>query len=369
MAHILVIDDDKDILRLLEFSLKRAGHTVSTCVDGIEGIEQAEAQNPDLIVCDIMMPRMTGYEFCRQARANPVLEKTPIIIFSARFQPVDRQTALDAGATDYISKATSPDVLVSRIAELVPTSAPATTGHMIALFSLRGGTGVTSLAVNLAIALALAKKTKVGLVDLATLGGHAAVMLGLRPTSNVAQVLSTAGSDFTPDLMKPHFMPHDSGVQLLASTSTFDQRVLPADDSLLKMISSIKTTFPITVLDIPHLLEPHFSPILQLIDRTFLVLSPDMPSLQSTAIALQALIKMGVTDQKITLVVNQVNPYNALSVETIQKAIKRPILATIPFEPNMTKAVNSAKPLLVDSPQSTGVAAIGKLASTILNQM
>ena len=98
MANILVIDDDKNILRLLEFTLKRAGHTIVTCVDGMQGLAQAEAQKPDLIVADVMMPNMTGYEFCKQARGKPTLKETPIIVFSARFQPIDKQTALKAGA-------------------------------------------------------------------------------------------------------------------------------------------------------------------------------------------------------------------------------------------------------------------------------
>lgn len=369
MANILIIDDDKDILRLIEFTLKRAGHTIITSTNGAEGLALAKGQTPDLIVCDVMMPKLNGYDFCKEARDDETLKDVPIIMFSARFQPIDKQTALDAGATDYLPKSTDPDVLVNRVTELLPAdgTAKASARGMIGLFSLRGGAGVTSLSVNIAVALALSQKTKVSLVDLALLGGHAALMLGLRPTSSVPQLLSSVSGNFTSDVVQPHFIRHNSGVQVLASPPTFGQAFSLTDDRLLRMVSSLKSFSPILVLDVPHILEEHFSPVLQLLDRILLVLSPDMPSVQSTVIALQGLNQLGMDSKKIGLVVNQVSPHNPLPIETIQRAIKRPILATIPFEPNMTKAVNSSNPLLLSSPKSAGAMAIGKLAINLLS--
>ena len=128
MANILVIDDDRDILRLLEFALNRAGHDVIIASDGQQGLAELEAQKPDLIVADIMMPKMTGYDFCKQVRASSGAVDIPIIIFSARFQPVDKQTALQAGATDYLPKSISPDALVKRIEELL-SGAPVAVGN------------------------------------------------------------------------------------------------------------------------------------------------------------------------------------------------------------------------------------------------
>ncbi len=367
MANILVIDDDADIQRLLQFALKRAGHTVSISSDGEQGLLQAETDSPDLIVCDIMMPKMTGYEFCRQARTKPGLKETPIIVFSARFQPVDRQTALEAGATEYLSKSTAPDELVNRITELIPvtTTKTSTTQGMVALFSLRGGVGVTALSVNLAIALALSKKTKTALIDMALVGGHAALMLGVRPTSSISNLLASVNGDFTADAIAPHFIQHGSGVQLLASDPAYGKNFSLSDDRLLKLVPGLKSAYPLNVLDVPHILEPHFSPVLKPLDKVILVLSADMPSVQSTAIALQGLVKMGMDVGKINLVVNQVAQYNILPTETIQKALKRPISATIPFDPGMTKAVNSGKPLLLSNPQSNTSKSIAILANKI----
>ncbi len=366
MAHVLVVDDDKTILRLVEFSLKRAGHSVTICEDGVQGLAQAQAQPPDIIVADVMMPKMTGYEFCRQVRTKLNLPDTPIIMFSARFQPVDKQTALQAGATDFLPKTTSPDALVRRIEELLPQQTTAAAHATIGLFSLRGGVGLTSLGVNLALALVAAQKTPTALVDLAPIGGHAALMLGLRPTSSLADALFSSGDTVSMDTVKPYLLAHPAGVQLLASALVYDHMVHLNDNRLAQLVTALKTGFALTVLDIPHLLEPRLEPVLQLFDKLALVLSPDMPSLQSTAMTLQGLARLNIPENKIVFVVNHVMPQGALPPEIIQKTLKRPVLATIPFEPEMIKAVNSGKPLLINSPQSAGAAAITRLAAALL---
>ncbi len=368
MANILIVDDDKNILRLLSFALGRAGHSVATAEDGVQGLAQIKIQSPDLIVADVMMPKMTGYEFCRQVRNTLGLTETPIIVFSARFQPIDRQTALEAGANDFLSKTTAPDVLIKRIAELLPIPVDSPTASTaLALFSLRGGVGVTSLAVNLALALALTKKTHTTLVDLTPLGGHAALMLGVRPTSSVSDVLFASGDQVTLDTVKPHLMSHSTGVQLLASTLNYDHILHLNDTRLEQLIATLKSGYAYTVVDVPHILEPRFEGTLQLFDKIVLVISSDMPSLQSAAMALQGLNRLGIADQKITLIVNNIVPGAALPLEVIQKTVKRPVLAVIPFEAEMLKAVNSGKPLLLSSPQSPASAAIAKLAGSLVS--
>ncbi len=120
------------------------------------------------------------------------------------------------------------------------------------------------------------------------------------------------------------------------------------------------------ILDVPHILDPHFTPILQMLDKIVLVLTTDMPSLQSTVMALQGLNKLGLTDDKISLIVNNITPTVGLAPETLQKALKRPIFATIPFDATMLKSVNSGTPLILSQPQSPTTSVIGQLAQTLL---
>jgi pilus assembly protein CpaE len=368
MAKILVVDDDKDILRLLEFAIKRAGHQVISCADGEEGLVQIEAHQPDLIIADVMMPKMTGYEFCQQVRAQPSSQKTPIIVFSARFQPIDKQTALDAGATDYLPKSISPDELINRISEFLPAaSTPSLVAKAtVGFFSLRGGVGVTSLAVNSAIALSRTRDVNALLIDLAPLGGHAALMLGLRPTSSVAKALrTTAASNLTLEAIKPHLIEHSTGVKLLASTLNPEEQLTALGDSLGRLVNTLKPDFPLIIVDLPPILDLGISALLQQLDKIVLILAPDIPSLQSSAMALKGLNRLGVPANHIAVVVNQVIAQHTVPIDTIQNAIRRPITAIIPFESHMARATNSGTPLSLSHPESAGSKAIAQLANTL----
>lgn len=368
MANILVIDDDQDILRLLEFTLRRVGHTVITATDGAQGLAEVKTSPPDLVVADVMMPKMTGYEFCKQMRANPQTATLPIIIFSARFQPIDKKTALQAGATDYLPKSTSSDALVKRIAELLPGETPAPTGepgYTIGFFSLRGGTGVTSLAVNVAVALALLKKKQIALIDLVPFGGHTTLMLGTRPTSNIVEAMSTP-APLSIDIIRKHIIRHKSGVDLLASSLNFEHQFSPRNNQLDKLITVLKPNYPITIFDMSRFsLEADSANIWKKLDKVALVLTPDMPSLQSTAMALQGLAWLGIPPGNIALIVNQTIPQNMLAIDIIKKTVKRPITSIVPYEPEMLKAVNSGQPLIRPNANSKGAAAIVQLAKTL----
>lgn len=367
MAHILVIDDDQDILRLLEFALRRVGHSVTIAADGEKGLVEIESRKPDLVVADVMMPHMTGYDFCRQVRAKPDVAEIPIIIFSARFQPVDKQTALQAGATDYIAKTTSPNALVQRIEELLPASTPAVSNITIGYMSLKGGAGVTSLAINSAVALALTQKKPVALVDLAPWGGHAALMLGLRPNKSVSEAL-TASHQLNQMTLKSYFIEHKSQVHLLASTLNYDRRHSPGSSQLEQLVTLLKTAYPLVVFDLAHLvLQPDAGAILHQFDKLVLVLTPEMASLQSTALLLQTLTRLEVPEQRISLVVNQPFPQHVLPLDAIQKVLRRQVTATIPFESELVKAVNSGQPLLLSSPKSAGAVAIARLANSLFS--
>ena len=101
---ILAIDDDQNIRRLLSFNLSAANHEVIVAVNGKEGLAKAVAEKPDLILLDIMMPVMNGYEACEKLKATEETKNTPVFILSAKSQMMDLDDAFDVGADDYITK-------------------------------------------------------------------------------------------------------------------------------------------------------------------------------------------------------------------------------------------------------------------------
>jgi two-component system alkaline phosphatase synthesis response regulator PhoP len=112
---ILVVDDEQDLLELIEYNLKKEGYNVLTAEDGKEGIEVAQSQNPDLVLLDIMMPKMDGLEVVEQMRQDEKLGQTPIIFLTARGDEKTEIQGLDKGGDDYITKPISTKKLISRI--------------------------------------------------------------------------------------------------------------------------------------------------------------------------------------------------------------------------------------------------------------
>ena len=119
MTKILIAEDDQDIRELVVLTLQFSGFDVVSASDGAQAVEKAAAETFDLILMDVRMPRMSGYEACRKLREMDATRDTPIIFLSAKGQDSDIQAGMDAGATHYILKPFAPDMLAQKINEVL----------------------------------------------------------------------------------------------------------------------------------------------------------------------------------------------------------------------------------------------------------
>ena len=119
MPKILVADDERDIRELIGFTLRFAGFEVVLVADGIAAIEQAPLEQPDLILLDVRMPRVTGYDVCRLLKEDPATSAIPIVFLSAKGQEGEIQEGLDSGAVEYIVKPFTPDDLTEQVREVL----------------------------------------------------------------------------------------------------------------------------------------------------------------------------------------------------------------------------------------------------------
>ncbi len=110
--RILVVDDEPTLVRLMEFILAKQGHTMLVANNGEEALEKARGERPDLILLDIMMPRIDGYDVARTIRSDPEIRETPIIMLSAKAQDKDIEKGMEVGVNEYITKPFAPDYLV-----------------------------------------------------------------------------------------------------------------------------------------------------------------------------------------------------------------------------------------------------------------
>jgi CheY-like chemotaxis protein len=125
MASILIAEDERDIRELINFTLMFAGHTVTTAANGEEAVEKAAEAKPDLIMLDVRMPRMTGYEACRKLKQTDATRDVPVVFLSAKGQDEEVQNGLDVGGVAYILKPFAPDDLTRRVAEILAQAQPA----------------------------------------------------------------------------------------------------------------------------------------------------------------------------------------------------------------------------------------------------
>jgi CheY-like chemotaxis protein len=116
---ILVIDDDPVIQKLLSVNFEMEGYRVVTASDGLEGLAQVGIANPDIILLDVMMPRMDGLEVARKLKSDPLTTAIPIVLLSAKAQSTDIQSGLEAGAEDYITKPFDPLELLDKVGALI----------------------------------------------------------------------------------------------------------------------------------------------------------------------------------------------------------------------------------------------------------
>jgi CheY-like chemotaxis protein len=123
MAKILIAEDERDIRDLVTFTLQFAGYEVVSASNGSEAVEIARDEMPDLIMMDVRMPVMTGYEACRLLKEDGPTQHIPIVFLSAKGQEQEVQSGMDAGAVDYILKPFSPENLTRRVEEILARSA------------------------------------------------------------------------------------------------------------------------------------------------------------------------------------------------------------------------------------------------------
>ena len=121
-AKVLVVDDEVYILHILDFILGAENYDVITAMNGEQALEKVRDEKPDLIVLDIMMPKLDGYETCRLIKSDPKTKAIPVILLTAKGREVDQKLGREVGASDYITKPFSPSKLIDRVQSILSAS-------------------------------------------------------------------------------------------------------------------------------------------------------------------------------------------------------------------------------------------------------
>jgi pilus assembly protein CpaE len=314
---ILIVDDDLDTLQMVGKMLERHGFTIVAANNGEKALQLAKSEKPDLIILDVMMPGMDGYEVTKQLRNVEATGFIPIILFTAKAQVDDKLEGFEAGADDYLTKPTHPAELIARVKSIL--SRPKTGAltihelqeiaterkdvNLIGVIGTKGGLGATSVALNLAIGLHQKTKDYVSLIELRPGQGSIGLMLGYRNSTIQNELLQAQIADITLERIEKALVTHGSGIQIMFSS------FMPVDSNLSNRLDQIeaivkqgKMVAANTVLDLGAGLNPIAQQLLPQLNSLVVVVEPVPATIIHTRALLQNLRDIGYSDTKTHIV-------------------------------------------------------------------
>ena len=360
--HILVVDDNEMVTQMMRVLLTRLGYRVTLKTSPIEALKwlRIPGNMPDLILSDVVMPEMNGQEFIHHLRSDPLTARLPIILLTANKEMEAKVAGFQAGADDYLVKPVDPTELDLRVKALLARSkTPSAAGaqseaKVITVFSLRGGVGTTSLAINLAVALAQLWHIEVPLLDLAFKNGHCALMLNLKPKYTISHLAEWDTPTVDVETIESLLLKHESGVKLLPAPQNPAEAELITPAVLDRVWPFLRASYPFMVVDGGSYFT---EPVLTALERSHTIvvaLAPELASVKAAVDAVQIFEQLGYDESAEFLpVINWLFPNHGLPKKNIESALKRQVAGVIPHDSAaFVKAVNTGRPVFAVNPTS-----------------
>jgi pilus assembly protein CpaE len=369
--RILVVDDDIDSLKLIGLLLQRQGYEVTAASNGTQAIARAAAERPDLIILDVMMPDLDGYEICRRLRANPITQPIPIIMFTAKTLIDDKVQGFEAGADDYLSKPTHPAELASRVEALLSRSAAqqraaAESGAVVAFLGAKGGVGTTTLAAN--IAAAMQQKEPSILADIRLGQGSLGLALNAPRAAGMVNLLGRAPTEVVPCTIEAELAAHPSGLKLLLSSSRPRDGMLSVNvDSAVAALKGLRGLARYVLVDLGSGSTRLNARLVREADQVVLVSEPSRISLHMAREMLSELEGLGLGRGRVSVVVVNRTPSRAhVTWQDVEQALGQRILAMITPAPELAaQAVEAGMPIVLLQPTSIVATQMVKLAEEL----
>jgi len=377
---ILIVDDDLDTLKLVGLMLQKQGYQIVAATNGPQGIAMAETENPDLVLLDVMMPEMDGYETAKSLRANPSTANTPIMMFTAKTQLDDKVTGFEAGADDYLTKPTHPTELMAHVKALLARSRTSSGSVVIAsaekraftvgILSARGGLGVTTVAVNLGSAIQTASESEVIVAELRPGMGTLGQDVGLPDPQGLTRLLQASQVDLTRQKVKEELTTHDSGLHLLAaSIHPRDALLLEKPNHVELIVNRLVYLAPYVILDFGAGLSKLTQSLVKLCNQLVVIVEPVPNTIMHTRELIAELVDLGISPKDIqAVVVNRIRSDTQMNWSQVQAQLEHPVLVAITPAPELFyQAVRAYAIAAAAQPDSLPGQQFTKLATLLLD--
>ena len=367
---ILIVDDDIDSLKLIGLMLQRQGYEVQAASAGSQALAKAEAERPDLIILDVMMPDMNGLEVCRRLRANPKTTKIPIIMFTAKTLIDDKVKGFEAGADDYLTKPTHPAELASRIKAILVRSAakqeaqqPKHRGHAIGVMGAKGGVGTTTVAINLAAALMQAGDNPI-IADLRLGVGSLGLSLNMGRAQGMARILSKPVAEINAKNVLAEMNTHQSGLRALVSSSRpREAQIQFPVENMLALMTVLRSMSRPTIIDLGHTLDAVTLRAQAEMEKIIMVVEPNGMTISMAREILNEIENEGGAGRISVVVVNRSQSSLQTPWHEVETALGRDVKSIISAAPELAfQALENAIPMVLLQPSSIVAGQFVKLA-------
>jgi len=377
---ILIVDDEFDTLRLVGLMLERQGYVIVAAENGQQALQVLKKEKPNLVLLDIMMPGMDGFEVARRIRADDEVSNIPIIMFTAKTQVEDKVAGLEAGADVYLTKPTQPrelfaqvKVLMARARKSITTPLPRETqrGIMIGVTAAKGGVGVSSLAINLAITLHNLTNNRTLVADFNPGRGDISWDLGFAAKGGLNRLLEQDAATITPEIVSNELALHDSGIHLLLASQSPKEAVQLTQGTKFKAVASqLPHIAQWTILDLGSHLFPATQSLAKLCDEILIVLEPTPTNVNQTKALIDDLATLEISGDRVrTILINRIRSSIQLNWKQVENDLGYKLAAVLTPAPELAfQASVSHIPMVMQQPGNITAQQYQKLASTIMHE-
>ena len=386
MIKVLIVDDIAEtrdhLTKLLAF--EQTVEVAGAAGSGEEAITMAMDLRPDVVVMDINMPGMDGI-----AAAELISQRLPqvaIIMMSVHGEAEQMRRSLQAGAREFLVKPFSSDEFsetIKRVYEReearrhqieasMPASAPVELPdpdiehQVIAIFSPKGGSGRTTIATNLAIAIKQETGARVALLDANLQFGDVGVLLNLNPkTRSIVDAMD--GGELDSDLVESVLIEHSTGVRALLAPPSPEGADLVPPATLKQVVDILRTLHAYTIVDLPAGINDHSLAIMDMADQIVIMAALEITAIKNLRLFLEVADQLGYERSKLRIVMNRSDTTQGIRMGDVEGSIRRPIDGTIVSDGRLAVlAVNRGVPFIVSNPDSPLSRDVNRLAQTLI---
>ncbi|HYR94724.1 MAG TPA: response regulator [Methylomirabilota bacterium] len=368
--YILFVDDEEQIRKLLSTYLTRQGYEVAVATDGYEALKVVRQRAPSLVITDVGMPNMNGFELTRRLRADHKTARIPVLMLSARKEADDVLTGYSEGADEYVAKPIEMTVLAAKI-DVLLKRIKTTAGEMVKrrgrviLFAHgKGGAGATTLAVNSAVALAETKLYRVALLDLNLEFGNAHMQFDLKPAQTLSNIASLSPEQVDDAVFARVLSQDRTGVQLVLGADAPENAELVTVPLVQQSIDRLRTSSDYVLVDTPATFTQQVLAAVDASDAIAVVAEPHVASLKAAKDWLDVLEKLSYPKERSLIVLNRTTS-SGLETDQVARFFNRKPDMVVPFTPVFDEASDRGRPLVVLRPDNAAAKVMRDLAAQL----